>query len=430
MIGESLIKELYYREASNSPIKIAIAGAGFLGRGLINQISLMKGIRVSAIANRNPEKALTALSQAKLPYRHRLCRGQEDLRRALLSGETGVVDDPLLLAAADVDIILDCTGSVEVGASLGLAAIEQGKHFITNAEADATVGFVLNKKAREKGLVYSGVDGDEPGVAMRLYRYVSLLGLDIVAAGKFKKFYDRFATPESIRPWAERYRQNPFMIASFTDGTKLSFEMTQLSNATGLVPEVRGMNCPRATLDTVAEVLRLREQGGILNYKGVVEVVQDVEPSGGVFVVASTSHPDIMQYLHYLKMGDGPNYLFYRPYHLCTIEMPATIIIAALSGEATIAPQGMPVAETLAVAKRDLLPGEVLDGIGRYTFYGLIDKARTVREEKLLPAGLAQGARVLRPIKRDQPISLDDVEVNYDSDLWKLRKQQESLFPL
>jgi len=263
---------------------------------------------------------------------------------------------------------------------------------------------------------------------MKLYRYVSLLGLDIVAAGKFKKFYDRFATPESVKPWADRYNHNPFLIASFTDGTKLSFEMTQLSNATGLFPEVRGMNCPRATLDTVAEVLRLREQGGILNSKGVVEVVRDVEPSGGVFVVATTSDPEIMQYLQYLKMGDGPNYLFYRPYHLCSIEMPLTIIFAVLSGEATIAPQGKPVAETLAVAKRDLPPGDVLDGIGGYTFYGLIDKAQVVRSEKLIPAGMAQGARVIKPIKKDQPISLDDLEMDYGSNLWKLRKQQESLF--
>lgn len=428
MIGEHLLKELAYREAWKNPIKLAVAGTGFIGRGLINQIGLMKGIRVTAAANRNPDKAVNVLAQAKPPLKYRLCRDQDELNRAVRDGETGLVADPLLLAAADVDIVCDCTGDVEVGAALGLKAIEKGKHFITNAETDATVGPVLKKLASEKGLVYSGADGDEPGVVMHLYRHVSLLGLEIVAAGKFKKFYDRFATPPSVKPWADKYGLNPILVASFADGTKLSFEMTQLANATGLIPEVRGMHCPRATLDTVADVLRLKEQGGILNSRGVVEVVQDVEPSGGVFVVATTNHPQIIRDFQYLKMGNGPNYLFYRPYHLCSIEMPVTVILAVLAGEATIAPGQSPVAEVLAAAKRDLQPGDVLDGIGGYSVYGLIDKAQTVKEQNLLPVGMAQGARVIKPIKTDEPITMDHVEVNRGSVLWKLKELQDSLW--
>lgn len=428
MISERLIKELDYREACSSPIKVAIAGTGFIGRGLINQISLMKGIRVVTVCNRNPEKASNVLTQANLPFKNRLCITQEELNNTLNNGEIGIVTDPLLLAGTDVDVICDCTGDINTGAALGLAAIENGKHFITNAEVDATVGPVLNKLSTEKGLVYSGVDGDEPGVIVKLQRYVSLLGLEIIAAGKFKKYYNRLATPSSVKPWADKYGHNPYLISSFTDGTKLSFEMTQVSNATRLIPEIRGMHCPRANLNTITDVLCLKDQGGILHSKGIVEVVFDVEPSGGVFVVATTNHPQIVKDFQYVKMGDGPNYLFYRPYHLCAIEMPIAIINAVLSGEATIASKGKPTAEVLAVAKCNLQPGDVLDGIGGYTYYGLIDKAKIVKDQNLLPAGMAQGARVIKPINIDEPISRDVVEVDQESVLWRLRNMQERIW--
>lgn len=428
MIGEQLIKDLRHREACNNPIKVAVAGTGFIGRGLINQIGLMKGIRVTAVANRNPEKALGVLAQSGISLKYRLCKGQDDLNEAVRNGETGVVADPLLLTSAEVDIVCDCTGDPETGAALALSAIEHGRHFIANPETDATVGPLLKYLAEQKGLVYSGAEGDEPGVIMNLFRYVSLLGLDVVAAGKFKRYHNPFATPSSVKPWADKFEQNPNMLASFADGTKMSIEMALVANATGLVPEVRGMHCPRATLDTVARVLSLKEQGGVLHSTGVVEVVLDVEPSGGIFVVATTSNPQVVKDLQYLKMGDGPNYLFYRPYHLCAVEMAFSVIRAVLANESTIAPIGAPVADVLAVAKRDLKPGEVLDCIGGHTFYGLIDKAQAVKEHHLLPVGMAQGARILKPVRVNEPISRKDVEAGYGSVLWKLKEEQDRLF--
>ncbi|MCF8011067.1 MAG: hypothetical protein K9L17_09175 [Clostridiales bacterium] len=427
MICNNLIEKLIEKEACNKPIRVAIAGTGFIGRGLIIQLSLMKGIEVTAAANRTRDKAVKALEQCETNKKHRCCNDQESLNRALQNGEIGVVSDPLLLAPADVDIICDCTDDPLLGANLGLAAIEHGKHFIANPEADSAVGPMLNELAKNKGLVYSGADGDEPGVTMNLYRYVSLLGLDIIAAGKFKGYYNRYATPESVKPWSDKFAQNPFMIASAADGTKMNIEMTLLANATGLVPEIRGMHCPAATLETVPGVLSLKEQEGILSSTGVVEVVQEVKPSGGVFVVATTSHPQIIKNFQYLKMGDGPNYLFYRPYHLAHVEMGISIIRAVLARDATIAPAGPPVADVLAVAKRNIKAGEILDNIGGYTFYGLIDRAHIVKEQKLLPVAMAPGTRVIRSIKIDEPITLDDVEIDKTSTFWKLRKQQAQM---
>ncbi|NLW09409.1 MAG: NAD(P)-dependent oxidoreductase [Firmicutes bacterium] len=425
MTGYRLREELAAREKAKNPVKIGVAGAGFLGRGLVNQISRMQGLRVVALAARRPEQAGAVLNQAGKDVKYRRCHDLESLQKAIACGEVGVVTDPLLLAGADLDIVVDCTGDPEAGAALGCAAIKAGRNFIANPETDATAGAALKALADKAGVVYSGADGDEPGVIMNLYNYVSLLGLEIVAAGKFKGYLNHFATPATVKKWARLFAQNPYKIASFADGTKMNMEMAIVANATGLSPDTRGMNCPRGTLEEVARLMQKREDGGVLSNTGVVEVVLGAEPSGAVFVVATVTHPQIKKDLQYLKMGDGPNYLFYRPYHLCGMELGIAIARAVLAGEATIAPAGSPVAEVLAVAKRDLRPGEVLDQIGGYTFYGLIDRAAVVRRENLLPAGLAPGARVLRPVKAGHPLTMDDVELKPDSVLRQLYLQTQ-----
>lgn len=428
MVSEQWIKELTYREKSNNPIKVAVAGTGFIGRGLINQSTLMKGIKVVAVANRTINKAVRVLEQSGYNSDYSLCRDSDELNKAIKKGKIGVVENPLLLTLTSVDIVCDCTGDPETGAALGLSAIERGIHFIACPEADTAVGPFLNALANSKGVVYTGAEGDEPAVIMNLYRYVTLIGLDIIAAGKFKKYHNPFATPASVKPWSDKYDHNPFKIASFADGSKMSIEMALVANATGLVPEIRGMHCPSASLDTVARILSLKKQGGILDSTGVVEVVRGVEPSGGVFIIASTSHPQIISDLQYLKMGYGPNYLFYRPYHLCAVEMGISIVRAVLDRDSTIAPAGPPVANVLAVAKRDLRPGEILDDIGGYTFYGLIDRAPVIRQQRLLPVAMARGTRVLKPLKKGEPITMDQVEVDYNSLLWKLYEQQYQMF--
>lgn len=423
-----LEKKLQEREKDGQPIRVGVAGTGFVGRALINQIQLMKGIRVSAVANRNADKAARVLKETPSPGSFTFCERGEDLKQAVEAGKIGVVENPLHLAAIDLDIVIDCMGDPQLGALLSLSCIDSGKHFIAAPEMDATIGPILQYYAQKKGVVYTGTEGDEPGVIMGLYHYVSLLGLDIVAAGKFKGFYDPRSNPQSIKPWADKFKQNPWRIASFADGSKMNMEMAILANATGLVPDVQGMHCPTTSLEKVPQVLSTRDQGGILERKGVVEVVLEVRPSGGVFVVASTKHPQIKKDLEYLKMGQGPNYLFYRPYHLCGMEIGVSILRAVLSQSATIAPKGAPVAEVIAVAKRDLNVDEELDSIGGYTSYGLLDRSDVVKRLGLLPLGLASECRLIRPIKGGEPIPLDSVIFRDRSLLYELWNLQRRIF--
>lgn len=413
-------EELLYRESSGNSIQVAIIGHGFIGRGLINQILQMKGVRVAAVAGRDANRVANTLKALNRGLETMICSGHLEINRAISEGKTAIVTDPLVVAMADIDVVVDCTGDIVLGAMMCMAAVEEKKHYIAAPEMDAVVGPALKKLADKNGVVYSGYDGDEPGEAMGLFRYVQLLGFEIVAAGKFKGFYDPLYTPDSSRPFAEEYGQNPYKAASFADGTKMSMEMGILANATGLIPDIRGMHCPSGTLETVTEILRPASEGGILKHKGVVEIVRGVEPSAGVFVVAYASHHQLRDDLRYMKMGDGPRYLFYKPYHLCGVEMPFSILKAVLFREAAIAPMGDAVAQVFAVAKRNLSLGEVLDDIGGYTFYGLLDHAARVKEEKLLPAGLAPGARIARAVPAGQPITLEDIESDMDTLLWQL----------
>jgi predicted homoserine dehydrogenase-like protein len=427
LISEKIIKDLKAREKDRNPIKMAVVGTGFIGRGLINQVNLMKGIRTVAVANRNIDKAIEVVNGLGENVKYVICKNTNEADTAIKDGKIAVTNNPLILTGTNVDIVVDCTGDPQFGADLALSAIKNNKHFIANPEMDATVGPVLNKMAKEKGIVYSGAEGDEPGVIMGLYRYIALLGLEVVSAGKFKGYYNPHATPLSVKPWADKAEQSPIKICSFADGTKMSIEMTLVSNATGLVPDVRGMNVPTATLDTLTDILKTKEEGGILSRAGAVEVVRGVEPSGGVFVIARTEHPRIRKDLKYYKMGNGPNYLFYRPYHLCSFEMAIGVARAVLYKEATISPIGSPVADVFAVAKRDLNPGDELDAIGGFTFYGLIEHAYITKRERLLSVGLAQGAKIVKKIRKDTPITLNDVELNSDLSVWKLRQQYNEM---
>lgn len=423
MVSQHIVDKLKDRESVGNPIKVAVAGTGFIGRGLINQISLMKGIKVVAVANRSLDKAEEVIRQSKNGMSSKVCKDESEINKSIREGKVAIVSSPLLLAESEADIIVDTTGDVMTGASLALVTLNNKKHFIANPEMDVTVGPALNEIARTNRVIYSDQEGDEPGVIMGLYRYVKLLGLNVIAAGKFKKYYDRHANPTTVKKWADKAEQSSYKISSFTDGSKMSIEMAIVSNATGLVPDIRGMHLPSATLDTVTKILNTKETGGIISSKGIVDIVFDVEPSGGVYVVATTSHHRIKKDLQYYKMGNGPNYLFYRPYHLCSFEMAVGIVRAIIDGDSTIKPLDKPVADVMAVAKKDLLPGDTLDDIGGYSYYGLIDKAKTIKEENIVPIGLAKGAKVIKSVKMDMPITFDDIEIDDTTTLWKLKQQ-------
>ena len=297
-----------------------------------------------------------------------------------------------------------------------------------NVEADVTIGPLLKKLADNAGIVYTGSHGDEPGAVMELYDFATALGYDVRVVGKGKNnAIDLNANPDSVMEEATRRGVNPKMLACFKDGTKTAVEMTAMSNATGFLADVRGAHGPVGTVEELPGLFQLKEEGGILNNYGVIDYVNGVAP--GVFVIVSSPLKEVHREMHYLSMGDGPNYVLYRPYHLCSLETPLTVARAVLDHEPTIVPLGAPVSECVAVAKRDLKAGEMLDGIGGYTVYGTIESAAIVKENNAVPMGLVnKKTRVIRDVKKAELITYDDIELDTSSFIVQLRQLQDQLF--
>jgi predicted homoserine dehydrogenase-like protein len=383
-------------------------------------------MRLVAIGNRTLAEAARAYRDAGVDDVH-LVDSLAQLKSAIASQQFVVTDDPLLLCRAEgIDAIVECTGEVEFGARVAMEAMEHGKHVILmNVELDATVGPILKVHADRNGVVITNTDGDEPGVAMNLYRLVKMVGYRPVAAGNFKGMIDHYRTPATQQAFAEQHHQKPRMITSFADGTKLSMEATILANATGFRVARRGMYGHRCA--HVRDTLTLYPLEELL-HGGLVDYVLGAEPHTGAFVLAYSDHPTKQEYMRYFKMGDGPLYAFYTPYHLPHLQIVPTIARAVLFGDATVAPEGEPVCDVLTVAKRDLAAGEVLDGIGGFACYGTIDNADVVRRENLLPVGLAEGCRLTRSAVRDQPITYDDVVVPPGRLADQLRAEQSAHF--
>ena len=422
-------KALERRQQDNNPIRVGMVGAGYMGQGMAAVIERnLVGMQVVAIANRTVENAEQAFSDAGVDT----CTtvgDQAALDILLERGGRAVTSDPLLLCRAPaVEAIIECTGEVEFGAHVVTEAIANGKHvLLVNAELDATVGPILKVLADRAGVVVTNADGDEPSVAMNMFRFVQTIGYRPVLAGNVKGFLDHHRNPDTQKGFADAHGQRPFMVTSFADGTKLSLEATVLANATGFKVRQRGMEGPR--LAHVRDLLDAYDPKELLE-QGVVEFVLGAEPGSGAFVVGYNDDPMLMPYMAYFKLGDGPLYMFYRPFHLTHLEAPLSVARAVLFGDATIAPLGGPVCEVATMAKRDLEAGEELDGIGGYTCYGLIDNLEDARRDDVLPIGLAAGARLTRPVAKDQPISNADVTLPKGRLIDELRAQQADHFGL
>jgi predicted homoserine dehydrogenase-like protein len=398
------------RERENRPVRVGLVGAGYMGRGIALQfLTPLAGMRLVAIANRT-------LSQAQRAYREAgaadavVVKGIRQLESAISEGRYAVTEDPMLLCeAGNIDVIIEATGEIEFGAAVVLKAIGHGKHVVLmNAELDATIGPILKVHADRAGVVITNTDGDEPGVAMNLYRFVKTVGMRPVLAGNLKGMIDPYRTPETQREFAERNKQKPVMITSFADGTKLSMELTVLANATGFRVARRGMFGHKCA--HIRDALKLFPPE-LFRDGGLVDYVLGAEPHTGAFVMGLEENPIRRQYLDYFKMGDGPLYVFYTPYHLPHVQFPTTVARAALFGAAPVAPLGKPVCSVLAVAKRDLKKGETLDGIGGFTCYGVIENAETAREGNLLPMGISEGCRLRSDVAKDRAIAYSDVEL-------------------
>jgi predicted homoserine dehydrogenase-like protein len=396
------------REATGRPIRVGMVGAGATGRTIALQLGTpAPGIRLVAIANRTPEHAERAYREAGFTEWERV-GGIRQAEVAIGRGMPVLTDDPSILTASDsIDIIVEATGTIAAGARVVLEAIESGKHVVlVNAELDSLLGPILKAKADQAGVVLTHTDGDEPGVAMTLLRYLRSCGIRPVAAGNIKGMVDYYRNPETQRGFAEKYDLDPRKVTSFADATKLSMETTVLANATGFHVGRRGMHGPSCS--HVREIANMLPANQMLS-TGLVDYTLGAAPHTGAFVVVHEDSQLKKAQFAYYKMGDGPFYVFYTPYHLPHIQIASTIGRAIVHHDATVAPLAGPVCEVVTVAKRDLKAGEMLDGIGGFCTYGLIDNSSTARQMQALPIGLSEGCVLRRDILKDSVISFDEV---------------------
>jgi predicted homoserine dehydrogenase-like protein len=404
-------------ERNGTPIRVGLVGAGQMGRGFIAQVAGIPGMEVTAAADIEPERAMGAFREI----------GHEPVMdKEGKPGRPNVTDDTGELSRSDeVDVIVEATGVPEIGARVAFDAIHNGKHVVMlNVEADVTIGSILARMGRSAGVVYTGSAGDEPGAIMELYDFARSLGFEVVAAGKGKNNpLELLATPDSLADEAASKQMNPKMLASFVDGTKTMVEMAAVANATGMTPDKPGMHGPEETVpDRLGGLFSLEEEGGILTGYDTVDYVRGVAP--GVFIIVRTEDGPVRETLDYLGQGPGPNHVLYRPYHLTSLETPMSVARAALYGEPTIAPRGTPSAEVVAVAKRDLKPGEPLGSIGSADYYSCIYKVSEARD--MLPIGLAEGARTTSSIEQGDVITRASVELAEGTFVQSLRRLQET----
>jgi predicted homoserine dehydrogenase-like protein len=413
------------REAAGRPIQVGMVGAGFMGQGLTNQITnSVPGMRMAAIYNRKPERAEGVYRYSGLEDIDRVDT-QAALDAAIADGRPAVADDPMLICRSPlIDVIVDVTGSVEFGANVFMEAFANGKHVVMmNAEVDATIGPIMQTYAKRAGVTLSACDGDEPGLQMNLVRWVAGLGLIPRVVCNIKGLQDPYRNPTTQQAWAERWEQNPAMVTSFADGTKISCEQTIVANATGFTVLQRGMSRGEVydgpILDFVQryDVDQLRALGGVVDYT--------VGPAGvKAFVLGEHTDPKQRHYLELYKMGPGPLYPFWVPYHLVHFETPFSIARVVDFGDNLAPPLGGPTVEVCAVAKRDLAAGEVLDEYGMYMTYGEATTVDEMSAGRYLPEGLVEGCRLLRPIPKDAVLTYDDVVLPPDRLADRLRAEQ------
>jgi predicted homoserine dehydrogenase-like protein len=412
------------RETEGNPIRVAMVGAGYIGRGIALQIEkYITGMRLVAISNRTLTKAKKAYSEADIETTTTVETAAQ-LDDAISNNQYAVTDNPLLLCEADgVEAIIEATGHVELSAHVAMKAIEHKKHLILmNAELDATVGPILKVHADRAGIVVTNADGDQPGVMMNLYRFVKSIGYHPVLVGNIKGLQDYYRTPETQKVFAATHNISPKMATSFADGTKISMENAVVANATGFGVGKRGMYGP--VCKHVNEAISLFPMEDLLN-GGIVDYILGAEPGPGVFVLGYNDHPLRKPYMRYFKMGEGPLYPFYVPYHLAHLECPLTVARAVLFNDAAVTPVNNPVCDVITIAKRDLAQGDIIDGIGGFACYGMIENYDVSRKENLLPMGLAEDCRLKRAVAKDQAVTYDDVEMPSGRLCDQLRKEQD-----
>ncbi|MDO5716714.1 MAG: NAD(P)-dependent oxidoreductase [Tissierellia bacterium] len=406
----------------NKAIQVYIIGLGFMGTSLLVQLESIDGIQCRIAGSRRKESVQNAFQEAGYESDKII----EFTAGSTLHTEYRYIATDIYEAIdiEEIDVIIDATGDAYEGAKIAQKAIASGKHLVSfNVETEAIVGPILKRKADEKGVVYTGIAGDEPGSVKELFDFAEFLGFEVLVIGKGKNNpLIHEADYESLREEAYRKGLNSHMLATFVDGSKTMIELTSMCNSTGFVPDISGCHGIESDLEHLAESLDLIENGGILQSFGVVEYVRGIAP--GVFIIVKPKHDIIDHELKFLKVGKGPHYVLYRPYHLTSMEAPITIAQAYFEKIPTIAPKSIvPSADTIAVAKKDLFAGNQLDEPGGKSVYGTIVDYKTSRNKKYLPYGFVHpGVRMKMDVKKGTPLTYDMVDLP-SSTLLDLRKE-------
>ncbi|GAA4380836.1 NAD(P)-dependent oxidoreductase [Hymenobacter koreensis] len=416
------------RQQAGKPIRVGLWGAGEMAKGMVNQVMrYTPGMEVAVIANRTLSKAHEAFEYTG--HTAQECSDLASLQACVSGGGFAVTSNAELLCEVEgLDLLVECTGTIHYAANLIMKAIEHKRHVLMfNPEVDATIGPILKVYADKAGVMLSGCDGDQPGVIMNLYRFVKGLGLTPLLCGNIKGLQDFYRNPTTQASFAARWQLTPEMVTCFADGTKISIEQACVANATGMGVAQRGMlgYTHDGHIDDMVDrydVDELKRLGGIVDY------VVGPKPGPGVFVYATTDDPKTKHYLEYGKLGPGPLYSFYTPYHLIYAEIPMSIARMVLFQDIIMAPLGGPVVEVITLAKTPLQAGQTLDGLGGYHTYGQCENAETARLENLLPVGLAEGCVLKHDLPRDHALTFDDVILPPDNLVQRLYREQNALF--
>lgn len=410
-------------------IRVGIVGTGLMGTSLFCEIVQSKNFGAAVLATRNKEGLYNALKIAGVKEDEFLFTNDLLKAKDALDDNKYVITTDILFAATLTDCVVDCTGDTEAGTMLTLKAIEEKVHVVSlNVEMDATVGPYLKKLSDEAGIVYSGSSGDEPGAIIDIYEFAKYCGFEVLVLGKGKNNkLDNFATPDELKVEAVKKGVNPRMLTSFVDGTNTMMELNAVCNAVGFVPDVCGCHFVDTTPKNIADDFKLKSEGGILNSYGIVDFASGIAP--GVFAIVKAKNEFITEEMKYLSMGDGPNFAIYRPYHLTSLETPSSIMRAVVLGDSTIAPKNAPVAETIAIAKRDIKEGELFDSIGGYMIFGKLVTSKYQKDGSHVPIGIiTDGAFAKRDIKKGTVLTYDDISLNKESSIVKVRKLQDDYF--
>ena len=418
------------RAREGRPIRVGMIGAGFMGRGVARQIeTYTPGMVLAAVSNRHLDGALRAYRESGSTAEPIVADDAAAVSQAVAGAVAVVTEDPFAVCAAEgIDVICDVTGAVEFGAAVTLAALEAGKHVVTmNAELDGTVGPVLRRYADRAGVVFSGCDGDQPGVQVNLHRFVSGIGLRPLVLGNIKGLQDPYRTPTTQEGFARKWGQDPAMVTSFADGTKVSFEQAIVANALGMTVEKRGMGGADHT-GHVDELTKVYDLDTLQSLGGVVDYVVGAKPGPGIYCLAAIDDPIQAHYLNLYKLGEGPLYSFYTPYHLCHFEVPTSLARAVDFHDAVIVAAGPPMVEVVATAKADLAAGTTIDGLGGYHTYGEAERADVTAAEGLLPMGVAEGCVLRHDVAKDATLTYADVKLPTGRLIDRLRDEQAESF--